>query len=59
MRKVIKIDRISEMTGAPVSTVRYWRHAGTGPKTFKIGRAVVAYEDDVDAWIASQAAKAS
>jgi len=59
MRKVIKIGQISVKTGAPVSTVRYWRHLGTGPRTFKIGRAVVAYEDDVDSWIAEQAAKAT
>lgn len=41
---------------APVSTVRYWRHLGTGPKSFKLGRRVVHRRADVHAWLAEQEA---
>lgn len=34
------------------STVRYWRHAGTGPQGTRIGRRVLYDRVDVDAWIA-------
>jgi excisionase family DNA binding protein len=33
-------------------TVRYWRHIGSGPKSFKIGRRVLYAAEDVDAYIA-------
>lgn len=38
----------------PVATLRYWRHVGEGPKSFKIGRRVVYRRADVEAWLASQ-----
>lgn len=36
------------------STLRYWRHIGVGPVSFKIGRRVAYRRSDVDAWLASQ-----
>jgi predicted DNA-binding transcriptional regulator AlpA len=41
---------------APVSTVRYWRYIGTGPKCFKLGRRVVYWRADVNAWLAEREA---
>lgn len=38
----------------PVETVRYWRHLGKGPRSFKVGRRVLYDPADVDAWIAEQ-----
>jgi len=35
----------------PVETVRYWRHVGKGPKSFKLGRRVLYAVEDVEAWI--------
>jgi predicted DNA-binding transcriptional regulator AlpA len=40
------------ITRAPASTVRYWRHVGTGPRSFRLGRRVVYRRRDVLAWIA-------
>ncbi len=31
-------------------TVRYWRHVGKGPRSFKVGRRVLYRESDVKAW---------
>jgi len=33
-------------------TVRYWRHVGRGPASFKVGRRVLYARTDVQAWIA-------
>lgn len=32
-------------------TVRYWRHIGKGPASFKLGRKVLYATEDVEAWI--------
>lgn len=50
-RKVIPLDEVSERTSVPLATLRYYRATGQGPKMFKLGGKVVAFEDDVDAWI--------
>lgn len=51
-RTILGLDQISEMTGVPVNTLRYYRATGKhGPKTFKLGGKVVAFEEDVEAWI--------
>lgn len=50
-RKIVTLDQIHERTGVPLNTLRYYRATGTGPKTFKLGGRVVAFEDDVEAWI--------
>jgi predicted DNA-binding transcriptional regulator AlpA len=43
---------VAVITRAPASTVRYWRHLGTGPRSFRLGRRVVYRRGDVHAWIA-------
>jgi predicted DNA-binding transcriptional regulator AlpA len=34
--------------------LRYWRHLGIGPRSFRIGRRVVYRNADLRAWIESQ-----
>lgn len=56
-RKIIRLEEIHERTGIPVATLRWYRHRGEGgPLTWKLGRRVVAYEDDVNQWLAAQRA---
>jgi excisionase family DNA binding protein len=43
---------VAETLRAPVETVRYWRHIGKGPQSFKIGRRVLYAVEDVEAFIA-------
>lgn len=50
-RKIATLHQIHERTGIPLNTLRYYRATGVGPKTFKLGGRVVAFEDDVEAWI--------
>lgn len=47
---------VAEALHAPAETVRYWRHVGKGPKSFKIGRRVLYAVEDVEAFIASERA---
>jgi len=39
---------------APVATLRYWRHLGIGPDSFRLGRRVMYRSDDLDRWITAQ-----
>lgn len=41
------------MLRTPAETVRYWRHVGKGPASFKIGRRVLYARADVEAFIAA------
>ncbi len=47
------IEELAELVRAPVETVRYWRHIGKGPKSFKVGRRVLYAVEDVEAIIAA------
>ena len=38
----------------PVATLRYWRHLGIGPDSFRLGRRVMYRRDDLDQWITAQ-----
>ena len=51
---LLTITEAAELLRAPVATLRYWRHLGTGPRSFRLGRRVVYRRDDVLAWIDSQ-----
>lgn len=53
-RTILTIDEVSARTRIPKATLRYYRSIGEGPRTWKLGRRVVAYEDDVEAWIELQ-----
>lgn len=35
----------------PVATLRYWRHLGTGPDSFRLGRRVMYRQQDVERWV--------
>ena len=39
---------------APVATLRYWRHLGSGPAGFRIGRRVTYRRQDLNRCIATQ-----
>ena len=56
-RKILRLAQVADMTGIPLATLRDWRHDGEkGPPTWKLGGRVVAYLDEVQAWIDSQRA---
>jgi len=53
MPKYLTTAEVAELTRAPVETVRYWRHIGTGPASFKVGRRVLYAVEDVEAWLSA------
>lgn len=51
---LLTITEAADLLRAPVATLRYWRHLGTGPRSFRLGRRVLYRRDDVLAWIDAQ-----
>jgi DNA-binding transcriptional MerR regulator len=49
--QLLTIAEAALLLRAPVATLRYWRHLGTGPTSFRLGRRVVYRRDDLQAWI--------
>jgi hypothetical protein len=52
MPKYLTTEEVAEMLRAPVESVRYWRHIGKGPQSFKVGRRVLYAVEDVESFIA-------
>ncbi len=51
---LLTITEAADLLRAPVATLRYWRHLGTGPRRFRLRRRVLYRRDDLDAWIDAQ-----
>ncbi len=41
-RELLTIAEAADLLRAPVATLRYWRHLGTGLRSFRLGRRVPA-----------------
>lgn len=48
--------QVSELTGIPEPTLRYYRHANQGPASFRLGRRIVYRREEVLRWIKAQEA---
>ena len=51
--KILMMSEVSEQTRVPIDTLRYWRHIGKGPKSFRNGKRVMYLQEEVDGWIES------
>jgi excisionase family DNA binding protein len=51
MAEYLTTQEVAEILRTPSETVRYWRHIGKGPQSFKIGRRVLYDRRDVEAFI--------
>jgi excisionase family DNA binding protein len=54
---VITTDELAQLTRVSANTVRYWKHMGTGPKSFKVGKRTLYRREDVDSWLTEQYTK--
>ena len=54
MDRLLTLPEVAEMLRTSPDTLRYWRHVGTGPKSFRIGGRVVYKSADVETWIEKQ-----
>jgi predicted DNA-binding transcriptional regulator AlpA len=52
--ELLTIAEVAAIVRAPVATLRYWRHLGTGPRSFRVGRGVRYWRTDVTAWLEAQ-----
>ena len=52
--ELLTITEVADIVRAPVATLRYWRHLGTGPHSFRIGRTVPYWHHDVTTWLQQQ-----
>ncbi|MCW2763607.1 MAG: binding domain, excisionase family [Marmoricola sp.] len=53
MTEYLTTEDVAEWLRTPTETLRYWRHAGKGPKSFKLGRRVLYSRADVEAFVAA------
>jgi predicted DCC family thiol-disulfide oxidoreductase YuxK len=53
-RDLLTIDEAAGILRTPKATLRYWRHLGTGPRSFGLGRRVFYRADDLHDWITAQ-----
>jgi DNA-binding transcriptional MerR regulator len=51
---LLTITEAAELLRAPVATLRYWRHLGTGPRSFRLGRRVLYRRLDLQVWLDKQ-----
>lgn len=58
MHDLMTLAETAERLRTPAATLRYWRHTGTGPKSFRIGGRVVYKAVDVEAYLDAQYAAA-
>ena len=52
--ELLTITEVADILRAPVATLRYWRHLGTGPHSFRSGRGVRYWHHDVTTWLQQQ-----
>lgn len=55
----LTVEEVSQRSGVPSATLRWWRAKGTGPRSFRIGRKIVYDADVIDAWIQRRKAQTS
>ncbi|GAA2807119.1 helix-turn-helix transcriptional regulator [Mycolicibacterium pallens] len=58
MTELIGIEETARMCNQAISTLRWWKAQGVGPKAAKIGRRVMYRKQDVEDWINAQFANA-
>ena len=54
VRELMTTKDIESEYGIPEGTLRYWRHLGTGPRSFKLGRHVRYWKTDLILWLTEQ-----
>lgn len=59
MEDYLVTDEVAEILRTSAETVRYWRHIGKGPASFKLGRRVLYARSDVERFIAEARAESS
>jgi hypothetical protein len=51
---LLTLEQFAMMVNTPISTVRYWRLNGYGPRFARIGRRVMVRRAEAEAWVQAQ-----
>jgi len=54
--EMLTLSEVAAILRTPEATLRYWRHLGTGPRSFRVGRHVRYLLSDVESWVSDQRA---
>ena len=52
--ELLTMAEVADNLRTPVATLRYCRHLGTGPHTFRLGRTVRYRHHDITTWLQQQ-----
>jgi predicted DNA-binding transcriptional regulator AlpA len=52
--ELLTMKEVAGVVRVPVATLRYWRHLGSGPRSFRVGRSVRYWRTDVLHWLEQQ-----
>lgn len=52
--ELMSIKEVAAIVKVPEATLRYWRHLGSGPPSFRIGRSVRYWRTEVALWLETQ-----
>ena len=52
--QMLTLQEACDFLRIPEGTLRYWRHLGAGPRSFKIGRHVRYWRTDLVLWLTEQ-----
>ena len=52
--ELMSLKEVAALVRVPEATLRYWRHLGTGPHSFRIGRSVRYWRTEVIGWLDDQ-----
>jgi DNA-binding transcriptional MerR regulator len=52
--ELLTIAEVADIVRVPIATLRYWRHLGSGPNSFRIGRSVRYWRSEVLQWLEEQ-----
>ena len=51
---LLTMKEVANVVRVPVATLRYWRHLGSGPRSFRVGRSVRYWRTEVLHWLERQ-----
>ena len=52
--EMLSLQEAAQLLRVPEGTLRYWRHLGSGPRSFKVGRHVRYWRTDLILWLTDQ-----
>lgn len=52
--EMLSLQEAGTFLRVPEGTLRYWRHLGAGPRSFKVGRHVRYWRADLVLWLTEQ-----